>query len=93
MLSGELIVVGHDKVEIKLGHRSPSGVVVEFTNECVHVPCNPKHHDELRYEIKNLHHHHPHDARHDHCKHEDDYVLIISWHVTGVRDIKWVVYY
>lgn len=93
MLSGELIVVGHDQVDIKLGHRPPKGVVVEFINEHVHVPCNPKHYDELKYEIKNLHHHHPHDNRHDHCNHDDNYVLVIGWNVTGVRVIKWVVYY
>lgn len=93
MLFGELIVVGHDKVEIVLGHRPPKGLNVEFINEHMHVPCNPKHHDELKYELKNIHESHPHDHRHEHCKHEDEYVLTISWHVTGVRAIKWVVYY
>lgn len=93
MLSGELIVVGHDKVEISLGHRPPSGVIVNFDCDIICVPCNPKHHDDLKYEVRNLHHHHPHDSRHDHCNHEDNYVLSISWHVTGVRVIKWVVYY
>lgn len=93
MLFGELIVVGHDKVDISLGHRPPNGVHVQFVNEHVHVPCNPKHHDELKYEVKNVHEHHQHDHRNDHCNHQDNYVLTISWHVTGIRVIKWVVYY
>lgn len=93
MQSGELIVIGHDKVEIELGHRPPQGVIVKFENEYMVTPCNPRHHDELRYEIHNRHHPHPHDHRHDHCRHEDNYVLTIHWHVTGVRVIKWVVYY
>lgn len=93
MQSGELVVVGHDKVDINLGHRPPSRVFVHFLNDIINVPCNPKHHDELRYQIKNHHHHHPHDNRHDHCKHESNYMLTIHWHVTGVRVIRWVVYY
>lgn len=93
MQSGELVVVGNDKVDISLGHRPPASVFVYFLNELHHVPCNPHHHDDLRYEIKNHHQHHPHDHRNDHCRHEDDYVLTIHWHVTGVRFIRWVVYY
>lgn len=94
MQSGELVVVGADQVVIDLGARPPGGVIVEFhDHHHIHVPCNPKHHDELRYEIKNIHHHHPHDKRHDHCAHEDKYLLTIQWSVTGVRVINWVVYY
>jgi hypothetical protein len=93
MQSGELIVVGKDKVEIILGHRHPNHVAVKFISDYAHVPCNPHHHDELKYSIHNRHHHHKHDDRHDHGKHHDKYVLTIKWHVTGVRRIKWAVYF
>jgi hypothetical protein len=93
MQSGELVVTGKDKVEIDLGHRHPKSVIVKFSDDCVIVPCNPRHHDELRWDVKNRHHKHPHDARHDHCKHRDEYILTIKWHVTGVRTIEWVAYY
>lgn len=93
MQSGELVVTSKDKAEIELGKRHPDRVIVRFKDDHVIVPCNPKHHDELRWEVKNRHHHHPHDHRHDHCKHEDSYVLTIKWHVTGVRTIEWHVFY
>lgn len=93
MQSGELDVTGKDKVEINLGARSPCRVIVKFKGGHHHVPCNPKHRDELKWEVKNKHYHHPHDFRHDHCHHEDKYMLMISWDVTNVRTIEWVVYY
>lgn len=93
MQSGELDVTGHGKVEIILGNRHPNNIVVKFKGGHHHVPCNPKHNDELRWELENKHHSHPHDYRHDHCQHEDKYVLIVSWNVTDVRTIEWVAYY
>ena len=93
MQSGELDVTGKDKVEIVLGERHPDSIIVKFKGHHHHVPCNPKHHDELRWELKNKHHHHPHDHRNDHCNHKDIYVLIISWNVTDMRTIEWLVYY
>lgn len=93
MHSGELVVVGNDKLEIELGNRHPSRVMVKFQDHHVIVPCNPHHHDQLRWEVKNLHQHHPHDFRHDHCHHNDNYVLIIKWHVSSLRVIEWFVFY
>ena len=93
MQSGELVVIGNDKVSINLGRHPPKRVFVHFMNDFIHVPCNPHHHDDLRYNVKNHHHHHRHDHRHDHCKHDDHYLLTIHWNVTGVRLIKWTVYY
>jgi hypothetical protein len=84
MQSGELVVTGKDKVELQLGHRHPDSVSVKFKGGHAHVPCNPKHHDELRWEIK-THHSHEH--------HHTEYVLVISWYVTDVRTIEWVAYY
>lgn len=92
-MQGELIVIGHDKVEIDLGDKHPKSVDVHFANGFITVPCNPHHHDDLRYSVHNRHHHHKHDAQHDHCNHEDRYVLTIHWDVSSVRLIKWTVKY
>lgn len=93
MLSGELIVTGKEDVEIELGNRHPKYIVVRFKDHHMMIPCNPKHHDHLKWEVKNHHQSHKHDRRHEHCNHEDRYVLKIYWHVTGVRHISWVVYH
>jgi len=93
MQSGELNVTGRDKVEINLGKHHPCRVVVRFKGGHHHVPCNPKHHDELRWELKNKHRPHRHDRRNDHCHHENKYVIMICWHVTDVRTIEWAAYY
>lgn len=80
MQSGELIVIGKDKAVIHL-HNCPSRVVVLFKDECVIAPCNPHHHDSLEWEVFHPHsHHHPS-------------TLVIKWHVSGVREINWRVYY
>ena len=93
MQSGELDVTGHDKIEIVLGSRHPQSVIVSFKGHHHHVPCNPRHHDSLRWDLKNKHHRHRHDRRHDHCRHEDTYVLTISWYVTDFRTIEWCAHY
>lgn len=94
MQSGELEVTGRYKVEINLGSHPPCRVMVGFRKgHHHHVPCNPKHHDELRWELLNKHQHHRHDARHDHCHHEDKYILVIAWDIADVRTIEWVAYY
>ena len=85
MQSGEIDVTGRDKVEINLGKHHPCRVIVKFKGGHHHVPCNPKHHDELRWELKDKHQTHSH--------HENKYVLMISWHVTDVRTIEWAAYY
>jgi hypothetical protein len=78
MEQGELVVVGQDFVEIKLGHHHPDKVVVKFIDQQTVVPCNPHHHDELKEKIKEV---------------KGTYYLIISWSVTGVRTIEWKVFY
>ena len=90
--SGELIVTGSGEVEIEL-KKNPSSVKVFFDDDIIVVPCNPHHHDHLHWHVKNLHHHHQHDSRHDHCNHNDHYILVISWKVHNVREIKWSVHY
>jgi len=82
--SGELIVTSKDAVEFKLGHYRPDEVIVEFKEECIVVPCNPKHHDDLRWEVI-----------HRHCNehHREEFYLVIYWHVSDVRVIEWVVFF
>lgn len=82
MQSGEIDVTGKDKIEINLGKCHPGRVIVRFEGNYHHVPCNPKHHDELRWEIKNKN-----------SGVENTFALIISWDVTNVRTIEWVAYY
>ncbi len=79
MQSGELIVTGKDKVEIPL-RKFPSHVTVEFKDNCLIIPCNPLHHEELTFEIVKHHHHHHH-------------TLVISWSVSNVREIVWNAYF
>ncbi len=76
MQKGELFVIGKDKAVIHLlGH--PSEVRVHFVKEHNVVPCNPHHADELEYEV--------HRSSHS----RSGFVLIISWSVSGLREIKW----
>lgn len=80
MQSGELIVSGKDKIKIDL-HGRPREVKARFTDDDCVVPCNPHHYDFLEYEV--------HTSNHNH----HGFVLVISWEVSGVREIKWTVYY
>lgn len=75
MQSGELIVTGKDEAKIVL-RSFPIKVKVDFKDECDIIPCNPHHHDELEWEVRHNHNHTGH-------------VLIIKWHVSGVREITW----
>lgn len=93
MQSGELTVVGSGKANIELGKHHPKYIVVRFKDDHIVIPCNPHHHDHLKWEVRNLHPSHRHDHRHEHCKHDDRYVLEVEWRVTGVRKINWSVYY
>ena len=85
MQAGELIVTGKDKAIIPL-HGLPLEVKVRFRNPLDHVPCNPQHEDCLEYEVQSSGHHHHHSH---HC----GFVLVIKWHVSGVREIVWRVHY
>lgn len=80
MQKGELIVSGKDKIKIDL-HGFPREVKVEFSDQCVIVPCNPHHHDFVEFEV------------HSSQSNRGGFVLVISWDVTGVREIKWAAYY
>ena len=84
MQSGQLIVTGNSEVAISL-RGVPSKVIVNFEDDCVVLPCNPKHFDELQWEVL---------EGHEHCHHHgSDFELLIGWEVSGVREIKWTVYY
>ena len=82
MLSGELSVVGRDTVEIKLGGHCPSRVEVEFVDECHEVPCN-HHKNELKWELEEREHEH----------HRKEVYLVIKWHVSGLRAIRYTVHF
>lgn len=86
---GELVVTGQGKVEVELGHHHPKTILVEFVNDTVLVPCNPHHRHHLKWELINKHQSHHHDIRHEHCNHDDEYILIIHWEVAGYRVIEW----
>lgn len=55
----------------------PKRVRVEFTDNPNMVPCNP-HHDRVSWDIK---------------KHHGKHLFIINWHVSGIREIKWTLFY
>lgn len=78
MQSGELIVTGKDEISVIL-RGIPAKVHVHFEHEHEAVPCNPHHHDELSWELN--------------TSNPLKISLIISWEVTGVREIKWTVLY
>ncbi len=55
----------------------PKRIKVEFKDSPNHVPCDP-HHDKLSWDIKKIHGKH---------------FLIINWNVSGIREIKWMLFY
>ena len=75
-LSGELLVVGCDCVEIELP-KFPKHTTVSFKHlhDGHHHPCNP-HHDRLWWEVSTRHH---------------KVILIINWEVANSREIVWTV--
>lgn len=77
MLSGELVVVGTNSLSIPL-ERMPAEVKVHFKDNLELVPCNPHHADTLEYAVHTIFN-----------SHRYKYALIISWKVSGVREIKW----
>ena len=52
ILGGELIVIGHDQVEIGL-HKLPKKVEVKFKHDQTIIPCSPHDYDSLTYEVLN----------------------------------------
>lgn len=81
MQSGELIVIGKDRVVIPL-HGFPCAVKCRFTRDMCVIPCNPHHNDSLEYEVLASHY-----------QNHKGFVLVIKWNVSGVRDIVWHVHY
>ena len=75
IMSGELLVIGKDSIQIELKKGRPETVLVEFKGHPKHVPCNP-HHDKLEWEIHRRHH---------------GLVLVIKWDVSSARAIVWAV--
>lgn len=77
IMSGEILVIGKDKLELELEYGEPDAVIVEFNKHYHphHTPCDP-HHDKLKWEIHRRHH---------------GFVLIIEWHVNSAREIIWAV--
>lgn len=108
MQSGELIVSGQDQAVISL-HSFPAKLNVRFGDEESIVPCSPNHADEVEWEVVrsncNCHcshhgcHRNPCHEQHE-CQHHGRkdcchtcVKLIISWNVSGVREIIWNVFY
>lgn len=81
MQSGELIVTGKDEAKIKL-ERCPSKIKVHFIGAPLVIPCNQPHTDSVQWELQRNFH-----------KHHGGYILVIKWHVSDVREIKWTVLY
>jgi hypothetical protein len=77
MQSGELIVTGAGEAIIQL-RNFPGEVKVKFINDLELVPCNPQHVDTLEYEVQTT---------------ATGVVLVVTWNVTGVREVKWHVAY
>jgi hypothetical protein len=78
IISGTLLVVGKDKIDIELGRDNGriEEVEVEFRDHHIaETPCNP-HHDELKWAIERRRH---------------GLVLMIKWHVSSPRAVVWVV--
>lgn len=80
MQSGELIVTGKDSIHIPLNHM-PAEVKCRFKTDIEMVPCNPHHVDWLEATV------HTSNTCHS------GLVLLIKWHVEGVREIVWEVLY
>ena len=78
IISGTLLVVGKDKIDIELGREygRVDFAEVEFRDHHIaETPCNP-HHDELKWAIEHRRH---------------GLVLMIKWHVSSPRSVVWVV--
>lgn len=85
--NGELVVMGHNTVEIHL-HSLPRQTEVKFKKLPDPSPCDHPHHhhhhhhDKLDWEVVRIHHHHTF-----------KYSLVITWDVKSVREIMWSVNY
>lgn len=80
MQQGELIITGKSRISIPL-HGFPSEVRAHFKDELELNPCNPHHFDELEYEVQASN------------TVRGGFILLITWNVSSVREIKWHVAY
>ena len=76
--AGELTVIGKNSFEIALKQR-PRSIKVEFADDCIVIPCDPKDFDSLEFYTF---------QRKDGINY-----LFIGWKVSGTRDIEWKVQY
>lgn len=86
MVSGEIIVTGKNHIEFELKER-PHHTRVFFKDDCISVPCNPTHYDELEWFIR---------ERTDGEVggfHSHKFYLEIFWNVSDSRAIVWHVKY
>jgi hypothetical protein len=80
---GELVVIGHDKVKLRLLDM-PHRIEVYFKHKSSPPPCDPhphKHPDMLSWDLHRSH------------GRGGMYTLNISWKVHEYREIIWRVYY
>lgn len=93
MVSGELIVTGKNHAELAL-ERRPTHVKVYFKDDCVVVPCNPTHFDELEWRIREQidREVNTRSRSRDRDRHKS-FFLEISWDVSASRAIMWEVIY
>lgn len=75
IMSGEILVIGKDKLKLDLKHGRPDTVLVEFKNQPNVVPCNPQL-DELEWDLH---------------QEDGGFILIIKWDVSSARTIIWAV--
>lgn len=76
IMSGELLVIGKDSIQIALRRGRIETVLVEFKDHQIAMtPCNP-HHDKLIWEIHDRHH---------------GIVLEVKWDVSSPRAVLWAV--
>ena len=77
MQKGELIVTGSNSLSIPL-NGMPSEVRAYFKDEFEVLPCNPQDVDFLEYQVQN-----------SSLTIPSTFVWVISWSVSGVREIVW----
>jgi hypothetical protein len=80
MQNGELVVSGKNSISIPL-NGFPSEHGAKFIDVCQIVPCNLQDVDYLECDV------------HTSNSVKNGFVLVISWSVSGTREIEWHAYY
>jgi hypothetical protein len=84
MHSGELVVVGKNKIEIIIkSEHEPKWADMSFRHHHNHSPCDHGHCEEERDELEHKIHKHK----------RNEYILTITWKVAKSRIIDWRVHY